>query len=174
MQKGFVYGVAFAGQCTQVSPPKEVLLPAPDGPADGCGWDPNEFVVWKNLPRTWSTLAFTSQIQPLHSALMTDQPQPQAASFRSLATTGVPVQDRVIAVVKAWASMPTDPNMSDNLQALWTTYVGGAAFYVPPDITGAQQLASDMNSEFTALNMQPSDLDPAGTITTVAQLANAV
>jgi hypothetical protein len=26
-------------------------MPMPSGPADECGWDPNQYVVWKNLPK---------------------------------------------------------------------------------------------------------------------------
>jgi len=36
------------------------MLPDPTGPADDCGWDPAEFVVWK-LPSDWLTIYFDVQ-----------------------------------------------------------------------------------------------------------------
>lgn len=87
---------------------------------------------------------------------------------------GGAIEGRVLDVVKAWAHMNKQPDLPDNLAALWATFHGNAAFYAPPDTTGATLLAQDMNYEFPALHLQASDLDPAGKIVTVGDLVNAV
>lgn len=47
--------------CVRFSPPIQYMLPEPTGPADGCGWDPSRYVMWK-VPSTWRTLYFRIQI----------------------------------------------------------------------------------------------------------------
>src|SRR6267378_5443663 len=46
-----VFGVRDGLRCMRLPSPRYLTLPAPDGPADGCGWDPDEYVVWKGLPK---------------------------------------------------------------------------------------------------------------------------
>lgn len=54
--------------CVRLSTPQVIAMPDPDGPADRC-WDPKEYVVWKNLPRNWTTLHFQFRTMGLHDAL---------------------------------------------------------------------------------------------------------
>ena len=57
LRVGHVYGYSQSGECFRFTPPRIYMLPDPDGPADGCGWDPTEFVVWK-VPPDWLTVHF--------------------------------------------------------------------------------------------------------------------
>jgi hypothetical protein len=52
-----VYGAFKDGGCITFQPPRLCLLPDPVGPADGCAWNPAEFVVWK-VPADWSMIYF--------------------------------------------------------------------------------------------------------------------
>jgi hypothetical protein len=57
LQAAQVFGYSQDHQCFRFTPPRIYMLPDPVGPADGCGWDPSEFVVWKVSP-DWATLHF--------------------------------------------------------------------------------------------------------------------
>jgi hypothetical protein len=78
LQLAHVVGYSEGGRCVTLPSPQLIALPSPDGPADGCGWDPKEYVVWKNLPRNWTTLHLQATARSLHSALR--------ASFTAAAT----------------------------------------------------------------------------------------
>jgi hypothetical protein len=76
-----VVGYSDQGGCVTLAEPQLIALPAPNGPADGCGWDPAEYVVWKNLPKNWPTLHLRSTVRSLHSALLSASPaRPGAAA----------------------------------------------------------------------------------------------
>lgn len=55
MKLAQIVGYLDQGRCVRLSEPQVIAMPDPDDPADGCGWDPTEYVVWKNLPRNWTT-----------------------------------------------------------------------------------------------------------------------
>jgi hypothetical protein len=48
-QHGFaqVFGFKRNNVCSRLPSPVVLGLPDPDGPADDCGWDPREFVMWR-------------------------------------------------------------------------------------------------------------------------------
>jgi hypothetical protein len=71
LQLALVFGISDQGQCIRLPEPQKVYLPAPDSPADGCGWDPSQYVAWKNLPRDWNTVHVQTQVKPLAMALRT-------------------------------------------------------------------------------------------------------
>ncbi|MGE5113374.1 MAG: hypothetical protein ACM3JB_21115 [Acidobacteriaceae bacterium] len=64
-----VVGYLDQGTCIRLQEPLVIAMPQPNGPADGCGWDPTEYVVWKNLPRNWTTLHLHVRTAGLHAAL---------------------------------------------------------------------------------------------------------
>jgi hypothetical protein len=64
-----IVGYFDQGGCVRLSAPQVIAMPEPDGPADGCGWDPKKYVVWKNLPRNWTTLHFQFRTTGLYDAL---------------------------------------------------------------------------------------------------------
>lgn len=64
-----VVGYLDQGTCIRLQEPLVIAMPKPDGPANGCGWDPAEYVVWKNLPRNWTTLHLNVRTAGLHAAL---------------------------------------------------------------------------------------------------------
>jgi hypothetical protein len=161
LQASVVYGVAMGGRCIALPSPAQVMLPAPDGPADGCGWDPAEYVVWKNLPKNWVTTHFEVRTRTLSGALLAGDP-----SRFAVIVTGV--RDRVLSVLKSWAKLPRDPDDNDELQTLWAFSKPGGSFH-----DGAQILADDLNREF-GTHFQTSDFDPPSSIKTVDQLVNAI
>jgi hypothetical protein len=156
-----VFGVATGGRCETLPVPKQLWLPAPDGAADGCGWDPAEFVVWKNLPRDWITMHSESRTRNLSSVLLAD-----SSKSPSLAVTGV--RDRVLGIVRSWAKMKSDPNGSDQLQVLWAISNPGGSF-----ADGARILAKNLNDAFGS-SFQASDFNPPDKIKTVDELVDAI
>jgi len=141
LHKSLVYGVQLAGRCIRLPQPQEVALPAPDGPADGCGWDASEFVVWKNLPRDWVTLHFQSQPKPLINALSEGMGKP-AKRLMATAMLTTDIGAQVKSIVQTWANMQSEPAGTAVLQLLWANSgISG------PFAFGAQKLAQDLNSQ---------------------------
>jgi hypothetical protein len=64
-----IYGISDGGSCITLRTPEKVYLPAPDGPADACNWDPSKFLVWRKLPRDWDTIHVQTVKKPLAMAL---------------------------------------------------------------------------------------------------------
>lgn len=60
LHAGQVFGYSQGHECYRFTPPRIYMLPDPNGPADGCGWDPAQFVVWK-VPPDWLTIYFEIQ-----------------------------------------------------------------------------------------------------------------
>jgi hypothetical protein len=145
LNRSLVYGVQVAGQCIRLPKPEEVALPTPDGRADGCGWDPSEFVVWKNLPRHWTTIHFQSQPKPLITALSigTSPLTHRLVTASSPATTDIGAQ--VKGIVETWANMTTEPPGTANLQNLWATSGLSGSFALAAENL-AQTLQSQMGS----------------------------
>lgn len=125
LHASLVFGYLDAGRCVRLPAPQHVLLPPPDGPADGCGWDPNEFVVWKNIPKNWQTLHVQTQAKPLMHAL--------AAGIAAPGGTD-PIQ-----IFQMWLgpSASLDDN-SATLQSLWDA----ASPNIPFDPDGIARLVN--------------------------------
>lgn len=105
LHAGLIVGYSYAGNCFKLDPPVQVLLPHPDGPADGCEWDSNEFVVWKNIPKDWETLHIQTQAKPLMSALLTAHaslPDPYTIFQQWLGTTSI--LDETATLKSLWAN----------------------------------------------------------------------
>jgi hypothetical protein len=84
------------------------------------------------------------------------------------------VEDRVVSVVAAWSRKPS-PGDDDVLEQLWDNSGRAAPF----QSDGQRQLIAALQEEFkkpSAVNVQlvPADLDPAGQIKTVNNLAVAI
>ena len=98
LQLALVYGISDRLRCITLRAPEKVYLPAPDGPADGCGWDPKDFVVWKNLPRNWKTVHVQTVNKPLAMALgardLAGTPSPNRSSRMCFASIGSVCQQR--------------------------------------------------------------------------------
>jgi hypothetical protein len=156
LNKSLVCGVQVAGRCIRLPQPQEVALPTPDGPADGCGWDPSEFVVWKNLPRDWVTLHFQSRQRPLSSALSVGG----AGSSRRLMFAGavgtMGVDEQVVAIIRKWKNLDQDPALTDTLGKLWGDTSG-------PFSDGATKLAGMLN-ESLGTQIQGSDFSATTTV----------
>lgn len=151
-----VYGFREQGRCIHLSNPEHLSLPRPDGPADGCGWHPSKFVVWKNLPKSLMTTQVQTKMAPLHEALLA------ASTTRALAA-----EPTVDDVLHQWLSqsVPGQPIPDvDQLQVAWSTFGSGGAFTVQVQ----QNLANLLNNAFSLdPSIVPSNLP--GTLT-VGQL----
>lgn len=163
LNKSLVYGVQLAGQCIRLPNPEEVALPAPDGRADGCGWDPSEFVVWKNLPRNWITIHFQSQPKSLISALSPGTARPAQRFMAALAPVTTDIGTQVKSIVELWANQSSEPAGTAVLQVLWTNGGGSGPFAL-----AAQDLAQRLNTQLGS-NILGSDIT---TTMTVDQLIN--
>src|SRR5260370_34229388 len=64
-----ITGYLDQGKCQTLDNPVIVTLPEADGPADGCDWDPKEYVVWKSVPKNWITLHVDAKPRSLVDAL---------------------------------------------------------------------------------------------------------
>ena len=160
LQASLVFGVAMGGRCETLPGPVQLWMPSPDGPADGCGWDPAEYVVWRDLPRDWITMHQQARARTLATALLADSVgQPLVA---------MGVRDKVIAIVRTWAKMSSDPNGSDQLQVLWANSKPAGSF-----ADGAQLLAQKLNDAFGS-HFQASDFNPPDKIKTVDDLVDAI
>jgi hypothetical protein len=161
---GQVVGFVEGGQCRRINPAVVLTLPEPDGPADGCGWDPSMYVVWKNLPKSWVTLHLRTEPRALADILATPSP---SGSRPALGAPMLGVRDTVVQIVRTWAGMPKNPQGSDLLQALWDTYSSG------PFPDAAQDLVTHINNAF-GTHLLAADINPPGSIKTVDDLVSAI
>ena len=131
-----VYGVREQERCARFPVPQHLSLPAPDGLADGCGWDPSQFVVWRNLPKSLMTTHVQTKTVPLHEALL--------AASTKMALASEPTVDDVL---HQWLSQSIPgqaiPN-ADQLQVAWASFGSGGAFTVQVQ----QNLANLLNNAF--------------------------
>ena len=116
LQLALVFGISDNGQCITLPQPQKVYLPAPDGPADGCGWDPSQYLVWKNLPRDWNTLHVQTQAKPLAMALK---------PMMSVALASQPSLEDVLNNQWLKTSTPVNINPGDTLGGLWAQFGAG-------------------------------------------------
>lgn len=151
-----VYGFRDHGQCVRLPVPQHLSLPQPDGPADGCGWDPAQFVVWKRLSKSLVTAHLQIKVASLHEVLL-------AAS----GTTARAAEPTVDDVLHQWLSQSTPgqaiPNV-DQLQVAWKDFGSGGAYTVQIQ----QNLANLLNNAF-ALDPKVVPANLPGTLT-VGQL----
>ena len=126
-----VVGISDQGKCLPVNPPQKVYLPHPDGPA---AWDPTKYVVWKNLPRNWTTVHVQTQLKPL-AAL--------APKLASLTSASTPYLQDVLKNDWLKSSQPAAIGPDDQLGTLWANYGVG-------DYTNqvAQNLADAIKKEY--------------------------
>jgi hypothetical protein len=132
-----VHGFREQGRCARLPVPQHLSLPTPDGPADGCGWDPSQFVVWKNLPKGLMTNHVQTKTVPLHEALL--------AAPATMALASEPTVDDVL---HQWLSqsIPGQPIPDiDQLQVAWASFGSGGAFTVQVQ----QNLANLLNNAFS-------------------------
>jgi hypothetical protein len=78
LQMALVVGYCDQGRCVRLPEPQLVAMPDPSGPADNCGWDPAQYVVWKSQPKDWNTLHLAASSRTLH-AVLTSKTQKQLA-----------------------------------------------------------------------------------------------
>jgi hypothetical protein len=126
LYRSLVFGVYDGIECKKLPQPQQVWLPAPDGPADACGWDAATYLVWKQLRSDWITLHVITQRKPLSVALATGtgiQSSNLRPSFAAPSSSGT-LGDQIIALVQQWAQMPAEPLGSDILSNLWATFRG--------------------------------------------------
>jgi hypothetical protein len=125
LHRSLVFGACRGSQCQKLPQPQQVWLPAPDGPADGCGWDGSQYVVWKNLPADWMTLHVVTERKTLSAALALGNSTAALATMATGTTArAVDWDDRVIAVVQEWAHPKAQISGDDVLSTLWQVSVG--------------------------------------------------
>ena len=131
-----IFGYRDKGSCVRFPLTQRISLPAPDGPADGCGWDPSQFVVWRNLSRNFFTNQFNVTTTTVHEVM-------SAAVFKSAVDAEPTVDD----VLHEWLSQSV-PGQTisdlDQLQVAWASLGSGAAF--TPQVQ--QNLANLLNKAF--------------------------
>jgi hypothetical protein len=162
LHASLVYGVLDSGRCITLNRPQQVMLPTPDGPADGCGWDPDQYVVWKNLPRTWITTHIQTRSKALLSALFDSDDNLGVLSTRVTSSVATDFGTQVRIILQQWANLAAQPAESATLQELWRN-IGG------PFPTGAQDLAGRLNSQLGS-KLQAIDLPPTMTVFQLTQM----
>jgi hypothetical protein len=135
-QMAEIFGYRDQGGCVRFPVTERISLPAPDGPADGCGWDPSRFVVWKNLPRSLVTKQLDVKMTTVHEVVT-------AAWLKA----GLDSERTVDDVLHVWLSQSVTgqpiPDL-DALQVAWAAFGSGGAF--TPQVQ--QNLANLLNKEF--------------------------
>jgi hypothetical protein len=63
LQMAQVFGYQLHGQCVRLASPVLMAVPDPIGPATECGWNPDDFVMWR-VPGNWSTLLLAPHAGP--------------------------------------------------------------------------------------------------------------
>ncbi len=177
LQASLVFGLAVGGRCITLPSPEQVVLPAPDGPADGCGWDPTEYVMWKNLPKDWITLHIHAETGTLSDALLPGLPKgTRKTALRGAVAEPTGIQDRVVSVVKLWAQLPSDPDDNEQLELIWDNSPSGKSVPFPDATRRLVELLQDefKNPPTRTIRVQSSDIAPPGRINTVDDLAKAV
>jgi hypothetical protein len=99
-----VFGYKRGNVCSKLPSTVVMALPDPDGPADDCGWDPQEFVKW-SLPSSFLTTQLHIQSLTLASALAANPPS---------ALTGAQISAIVSTSLQAvtGSTQPLDPSQS--------------------------------------------------------------
>lgn len=152
LQLALIFGIEEDGNCSAVNPPQTVYMPTPDGPADGCGWDPKQYVMWKNLSKNWITIHVQSTPKTIATALA-----PMAADQGPRFLSDVMCLDWM----KLGATVFIDPAWT--LQAVWVKLHGG-------DYTFAQQvsLSNAIRDAYNGKTIDPKNLTATTTVQTVA------
>lgn len=130
-----IFGFRHRGSCTRLQTPQHVTLRSPDGPADGCGFDPSQFLVWKNLGRNQITAHLTTRMVPLHQALM--------SATDPAASDAIPTLDDVLHIWLPNAQGQEIPS-EDQLATAWAQFGSGGPYKDPI----AQRLAGLINKFF--------------------------
>jgi hypothetical protein len=127
LQLAQVVGYMDRGQCVRLTEPQLIALPAPDGPADGCGWDPQQYVVWKNLPKNWVTLHLKASTKSLQDSL-----KPFAAAIAKpglvAATPGCLEDPDAIRLVRKCSSFGDDVPLTTPLGQLFPSSIARNSF----------------------------------------------
>jgi hypothetical protein len=130
LQLAQVVGYMDQGQCVRLTEPQLIALPAPDGPADGCGWDPQQYVVWKNLPKNWVTLHLKASTKSLQDSL-----KPFAASVAkpglvaaAAATAGCLDDPDAIKLVRKCSNFGNDVPLTTPLGQLFPSSIARNSF----------------------------------------------
>jgi hypothetical protein len=71
LQLALIVGYSEKGRCISLKEPQIAVMPTPTGSANDCGWDPREYVYWKNHPKDWNTLHLQVSSKSLYSVLTT-------------------------------------------------------------------------------------------------------
>jgi hypothetical protein len=102
-----VFGYKRNNVCSKLPSPVVMALPDPDGPADDCGWDPQEFVKW-SVPSSFLTTRLHIRSETIAHAL---------TSFPPAALTGAQISAIVSASIQAVTGSTQPLNPSQSLQA---------------------------------------------------------
>lgn len=152
LQLALIFGVEENGICSRVNPQQKVYLPAPDGPADGCGWDPKQYVMWTKIPKNWITIHVQSQPKTLSMALAPMAAADQGPRF----LTDVMCLDWI----KLSASVFIDPSWT--LEAVWVKLHQSDYTY------NVQVSLSNVIQNAYGKTIDPHSLTAAATVQTVA------
>jgi hypothetical protein len=157
LHRSLVFGYAIGTKCQSLAQPQQVFLPAPDGPADGCEWDADQYVVWKNVRPDWTTLHVTTARKTMSTVLATGRLRQDAAlEIPQISIAG----DPVVNVVKKWAKLTRDPDLDEVLSNLYFASGGVNWSDVQTTLTGflKQDLGVRISPSSITQTMQIIDL----------------
>jgi len=160
LQLALVFGICDQGQCIKLPQPQKVYLPAPDGPAVGCSWDPSQYVVWKNLPRDWNTVHVQTQTKPLAMVLRTAA----TLATKPIADAGSPPPFLSDVLCINWVGLPSTIFVDGSLtiQTFWERN-HQTPFTFNEQVSLANVIRSAYGKEFS-----PKSLTGGTTINTLA------
>jgi hypothetical protein len=150
-----VFGHKRNNVCSKLASPVVLALPEPDGPADDCGWDPQEFVKWL-LPTSFLSTQLHVHPVSLNRAL---------ATFPAAGLTAAQLFAIVSASIQAVTGSTQPLNSGQPLQAF--------GIFSPQQL--AQLNASIANNvSQTGFTLGPNALSAISASSTIAQLEQAI
>jgi hypothetical protein len=130
LQVAHVVGYMEQGRCVRLTEPQLIALPAPDGPADSCGWDPEQYVVWKSLPKNWVTLHLRATTETLHNSLKPFAASTAKTSQVALETAGAGCLEDpdAIRLVRSCSKLGDDVPLTTPLGQLFPSPIARNSF----------------------------------------------
>lgn len=147
-----IFGYKRNNVCSKLPTPVVIALPDPDGPADDCGWDPEQFVKW-GLPASFASTQLHLQPVALAHAL---------ASFPAAGLTAAQISAIISASIGAvGSSQPSGPGakLSDC----------GILFPQQVAVLRANITSNVAQLNFTLDNNALAAISPSSTISDLAQ-----
>jgi hypothetical protein len=150
-----IFGYKRNGVCSKLPASVVIALPDPDGPADDCGWAPEEFVKWQ-LPLSFASTQLHVQPVALDDAL---------ATFTASGLNG----DQLFAIISSSIQAVT----GSNLPLTPSVTLQSFGLLSPEQLAQFSAVIASKVSQ-DGFTLDNNALAPIGSTSTIAQLQSAI